>query len=160
MRDVSHLALLSAAAVLSLVAPVARGYHLLPGSSTAVAAAATDFSRHREIQRHRRASSAQSDARGMHRSERGWVVVEGSGLPSPRRRSARGAAFNGELRMMMMAESGAPPAKGGRGKGRTKSSPTTSECGLVRSAWWLLEPTVALAIGSGGMCCVAPVDGD
>lgn len=113
MRDVSQLALIGAVAVVSLVAPVANGFHL-PRSSTA---GAGHLLRHREHHRHRHPSSTRFEAGVYHNSEPGWVVDGGTGLL--RRGSAGGAAFHGGLRMMM-AESGDPPAKKGKGKGPYK----------------------------------------
>lgn len=120
MRDATQLALLSAAVVVSLIASVAQGYHLSGSSSSSTAAtAAADLLRYREHQCHRCWSPAQLAARDFRHSERGWVVGGGTGLPS--RGSTGGVvAFGGELRMMMMAESGAPPAKKGKGKGPYK----------------------------------------
>lgn len=115
MRDLSQLAILSAAVVVSLVASVAQGYRLSPSSP---ATAAVGLLRHREHQRHRRWSSAQLAARGARRNECGWAVGGGTVL-SEGRGSTGGRAFGGELRMMM-AESGAPPAKKGKGKGPYK----------------------------------------
>lgn len=115
MRGISQLAVLSAAVVVSLVASVAQGYNLLSGSSST---AAVDLLRQRRgHQRHHHSSSAELAARGLHHSERGWFVGGGTGLA--RRGWARGAVFKRDLRMMM-AESGAPPAKEGKGKGPYK----------------------------------------
>lgn len=95
MRGVSQLALLSAAAS----AGCCQGYLSIMPPDLEV----------QQHSRHQRWSSALPGFNAIGRAEGGWVVGGGVG-------QARGVAARG--RMMKMAESGAPPAKRGKGKGK------------------------------------------
>lgn len=119
MPDVSKRALSATLGILALcMSARQQAYCMRCGSTTATGSRGS--SQHRGEQRHHRLTPTQSSVRSMRPGgATAWVVGPGIAREAAAGAAAAPAPFAGGA-LRMMAESGAPPAKKGKGKGPYK----------------------------------------